>query len=155
MLRDAGAAARAPGHDVVPLVQPASLVDCLQEVPDRVVVLIGHREIRVIPVHPVPKADRLLGDAFGKRQHPLLASLDEFGNAELLDVSLALEAKVLLDFDFDPKSLAVEAVLIALALTEHGLIALEEILVGSTPGVMHTHGVVRRNWTIEKRVPLR
>ena len=88
-------------------------------------------------------------------EDPLLAALDEFGDAELLDVSLALETELFLDLDLDPEPLAVETVLVALALAEHGLVALEEVLVGPAPGMMDAHGVVRRNRTIEKRVPLR
>ena len=88
VLRQAGAAARAPGHRVGAAVEPAVLVAALQEVPDGVVILIRHGVVGIIPVHPVAEAARLLGLDGGVLAHPLLAFLHEAGDAEGLDVVL-------------------------------------------------------------------
>ena len=106
--------------------------------------------IRVVPVHPVTEPDRLLRLARRKRQHALLAEADELGDPVLLDVPFRGEAQVALHVDLDPQALAVEAVLPALILAAHGVEALEDILVGPTPGVVDTHRVVGRDGTVEE-----
>src|SRR3712207_6551886 len=108
----------------------------------------------MFPVHPVTETNRLLRDSVGKGKDPLLASLYEFGDAKFLDISFAFQPELFLDFDLDPEPLAIESVLIALSLAEHGVVALEEILVRAAPGVMDTHRIVRGDRTIEKRVTI-
>ena len=105
---------------------------------------------RVVPVHPVAEPDALLRLAGGEREHPLLAQAHELGDPERLDVPLALEVEVPLDVDLDPQALAVEAVLVALVLAEHGVEALVEVLVGPAPGVVDAHRVVGRDRAVEE-----
>ena len=196
-LADARPAARAPGHRVVALGQPAASVALREEAPDEIVVLVaegevraaqvGHAQspddhldavrdrpvgslhgdgglrvgcqqvaqaaqlVRVVPVHPHAQADGLLGLPRGVGQHALLAQADELGDAEGLDVVLAGEAQVALDIDLDPQPLAVEAVLPALVVPEHGVVALIEVLVGPPPGVMDAHRVVGRDRAVQER----
>src|SRR5262249_42362843 len=69
---------------------------------------------------------------------------------EGLDVALALELQLLLDLDLDPQPLAVEAVLVALVLAEHGVEALEGVLVGAAPGVVDAHRVVGGDGAVEE-----
>ena len=107
--------------------------------------------VGVVPVHPVAEADRLLGLHRGVGQHALLAQAHELGDAEGLDVLLAGEAELALDVDLDPQALAVEAVLLALVLAEHGVVALEDVLVGAAPGVVDAHRVVGRDGAVEER----
>ena len=57
VLRDASAATRAPGHDIVPLIDPSLFMAGLQEMPDRVVVFVRHGEVGIIPIHPVAEAN--------------------------------------------------------------------------------------------------
>ncbi len=98
----------------------------------------------------------MLGDSVGELQHPLLAALDELGDAERFDVALALETELLFDLDLDPEPLAVVPILEALVFAEHGVVALEEVLVGPTPGVVDAHRVVGRDGAVEEGVaPLR
>src|SRR6266508_502241 len=111
MLRKRGTTPRAPGHDIMALVDPATLVAQLQEAPDAIVVLVGERIVGVVPVHPVAHALALLGDACGEAVYALLARVHKIGNAELFDLALGLEAQLLLDLDLDPQALAVEALL--------------------------------------------
>ena len=150
MFRDPGGAARAPGHHVVPLVDQPPLPALLQEVPDRVVVLVGHRVVGVVPIHPVAQANGLLRLDPGEPADPLLAALDELGDAERFDVPLGLETQLLFDLDLHPEPLAVEPVLVALPVAEHGVVALEEVLVGAAPGVVHAHRVVGRDRPVEE-----
>src|SRR4029079_1233655 len=93
---------------------------------------------------------RLLGHAGSERQDPLLAERDELGDPERLDVALAREAEVALDVDLDPQSLAVEAVLPALVLAEHRVVAAEDVLVGPAPGMVDAHRVVGRDRAVEE-----
>ena len=110
--------------------------------------------VRIVPVHPHAEADRLLGLLRGVGQHALLAQADELGDAVRLDVALAGEAELALDVHLDPQALAVEAVLPALVLAEHGVEALEEVLVGPAPGVVDAHRVVGRDGPIDERPAL-
>src|SRR5262245_57941332 len=90
LLADAGAAAAAPGHGVVGLVNQAAFVAFLEKGPDRVVVSLGHREIRfalvgrprpilvgTVPIHPVAQADRLIGLNAGVLVDAIFAALYE------------------------------------------------------------------------------
>src|SRR4051812_18074387 len=109
MLGDPGAASRAPRHRVPPVVDIALLMAALQELPDSVVVLVRHREIGVVPIHPVAEPSGLTGLDGRVLQNPLLAFLDERIDAISLDIPLRLEPQLLLDLDLDPQPLAVEA----------------------------------------------
>ena len=106
--------------------------------------------VRIVPVHPHPEPDRLLGLARRVGQDALLAQRHELGDAVGLDVALARESQVALDVDLHPETLAVEPVLPALGLAEHGVVALEDVLVGPAPGVVDAHRVVRRDRTVEE-----
>ncbi|GBD17214.1 hypothetical protein HRbin26_02132 [bacterium HR26] len=153
-LREAGGAAGAPRHHVVAVVDPPILVAHLEEMPDHVVVLVGEGVVRVVPVHEVAEPFGLLGLDSGVLEHPLLALLDEAVDAVSLDVLLRREAQLLLDLDLHPQPLAVEAVLVALAIAEHGVEALVEVFVGAAPGVVHAHRVVGRDRAVEERPAL-
>ncbi len=151
MFGDAGAAPRAPGHGIVPLIDPATIVTLFQEVPDGVVVLVGHGEVRVVPIHPVAKPDRLFGDPAGVLPDPLLAAIDELGDAIGFDIALRFQSQLFFDFDLHPEALAVEPVLIALFLAEHCLEPLKEILVCAAPSVVHAHGIIGGDRTVDER----
>ena len=84
-------------------------------------------------MHPIAEADGLLGLDAGVLVDALLATLDELGNPVGLDVALALEAKLALDFHLDPETLAVEAVLVPLIETAHGPVPLVGVFVGPAP----------------------
>src|SRR4030067_3822823 len=75
----------------------------------RVDVLVGHRVVGVVPIHPVAQANGLLRLDAGEPADPLLAALDEPGDAERFDVPLGLEAQFLLDLDLHPQPPAAEA----------------------------------------------
>ena len=122
--------------------------------PDGVVVLIRHRVVRVVPVHPVAEPDRLLCLDIRESPHTLLAQVDEFADAVLLDVGLGGHAEVFFDVDLNPQSLPVEAVLITLLEALHGLVALEQVLVRAAPGVVNAHRVVCRNRPVHEGEPL-
>ena len=152
---EAGGAARAPGHGVLAFVEPAPFVADLEEVPDGVVVLVGVGVVGVVPVHPLGEPKRLLGDLVGEALDALLARVDEAVDAVGLDVALRREAELSLHLHLDPETLAVVAVLVALAEALHRLVALEGVLVGAAPGVMHAHRVVGGDRPIDERPALR
>ena len=150
VLRQAGAATRAPRQRHVTLVQVGALEALLEEQPDRFDVVVRVREVGVVPVHPLPEARRLLGDHLRVLVDPFAARPREVLDAERLDVGLALEAERPLDLDLDPESLAVEAVLVAAALALHRMEADDGVLQRPPPRVVHAHGVVRGDRPIEE-----
>ena len=153
VLRQAGAAPGTPRHHVRSLVDPAAPVTLLEEVPDRVVILVRHRVVGVVPVHPVPEPDRLARDRVGEPPDPRLAKLHEPVDAVLLDLALRLEAQVLLHLDLDPEPLAVEPVLVPLPVALHRPVAQEEVLVRPAPSVVDAHGVVGGDGPVDEGVP--
>src|SRR5260370_14023556 len=88
--------------------------------------------------------------AHGEFENAVFAELYKFGDAEGFDIELIFEAKLLLDLDFDPQSLAVEAVLIALPVALHGFVALVNVFLDPSPGTVNAHRVIRSNRTIPK-----
>ena len=56
MLRHACATSWAPRHDILSLVEPSVFVAGLQETPDAVVVLVGLRVIRIVPIHEITES---------------------------------------------------------------------------------------------------
>src|SRR5262245_57305904 len=88
-LTEADAATRAPGHGVIAAVHQAPLMALLEEAPDRVVILLRHREVAApligrllpvlvsVPVHPVTEADRLFGLHLGELVHALFTEPHE------------------------------------------------------------------------------
>jgi hypothetical protein len=113
-----------------------------KEMPDGIIVVRGHGEIGVVPVHPESQPLGLLGLDPGEFVHPLLALVDEVADAIGLDVLLGPEAQLFFHLHLHPQALAVEAVLVAGVIALHGLVAVIQILVGAAPGVVHPHGVV-------------
>ena len=65
VLRDRGPAARAPDVRAVAHVEPAALVDGLEEPPDVLDVRVPEGVVVVVPVHPHPEPLGLLGDLLG------------------------------------------------------------------------------------------
>ena len=153
VLRERRSAAGAPLRRAVPLVQPAALVDRLQEAPDVLDVRVRERVVVVVPVHPHSEALGLVRDHLGEVSDAFLAALRKLGEAVLLDVPLGVEPKRLLDLYLDPESLTVEAVLVALVETPERLVALEHVLERSPPGVMNAHRVVRRDRPVDEAEP--
>src|SRR5918996_5285803 len=128
MLRDRGPAAGAPDGRAMAHVEPAALVDGLEEAPDVLDVRVGERVVVALPVHPHPEAGRLLRDHLGEVGDTLLAALRELGEPVLLDLVLRVEPERLLHLDLDPQALTVEAVLVALVEAPQRLEALEDVL---------------------------
>src|SRR5207302_7646177 len=119
-MADARTAARTPRHHVVTAVQPPALVARLDHAPDRVVVLVRHREVRVAPVHPLAKSNALLADDSRELQNAVFAALVELRNTVLFDVTFTGKSEFFLNFNFDPQALTIEAVLPALIKAIHG-----------------------------------
>ncbi|OQB38474.1 MAG: hypothetical protein BWY06_01984 [Candidatus Latescibacteria bacterium ADurb.Bin168] len=135
----------------MPGINEAPVMALFQEMPDGVVVLVGHRVVRVVPVHPVPQPDGLFRLSFRELDHAGLARFDKPVDAVLLDIAFGLEPEFLLDFNLNPKPLAIEPVLVAQMLPEHGVVALIGVLIRASPGVVHAHQVVRGNGTVYER----
>src|SRR5690349_16616888 len=122
----------------------------LEEPPDVLDVRVGEREVVVAPVHPLAEALRLLGHDADEPGDALPAALCELREPVGLDVALRVEPELLLDLDLDPEALAVEAVLVALVEAAQRLVALEDVLQRTAPGVVDAHRVVRRDRAVEE-----
>src|SRR5439155_24145126 len=68
-----------------------------------------------------------------------------------LDLRLRVETKLALDADFDPESLAVEAVLVALLIAVHRLVTLEDVLQRPAPGRVNPERLVRGDRPVGER----
>ena len=133
VLRQRRAAARAPLRRAVAHVQPAALLDDLQELPDVLDVRVAEREVVAAPVHPLSEALRPAGERLGRPDDDLAAAACELLEAELLALPLRVEPEFALDPYLDPEPLAVEAVLVALVEAAERLVALEDVLQRATP----------------------
>ena len=153
VLGERGPAARAPLRGAVPLVQPAALVDGLEEAPDVLDVRVAERVVVVVPVHPLAEAAALVGHDLAVVRDALDALAGELGEAVLLDLVLRREAEGLLHLDLDPEPLGVEAVLVALVEALHRLVALEDVLQRPPVAVVDAGGVVGRDRAVHEREP--
>ena len=154
VLRERRAAARAPLGRAVAEVEPAALVDELEEPPDVLDVRIAEREVVTSPVHPLTEADRPVGQrSRGPRDH-ISTSPRELGEPVLLDLALRVEAELALDPDLDPEPLAVEPVLVALVVAAERLVALKDVLQRPPPcGMDPEHHPVRRRGAVHEAEP--
>lgn len=110
----------------------------------------GSQKARVIPVHPVTKTLRLFRLASRKPEDSAFAFVDEVINPVLMDGRLRSQAQLLFDFDLDPQTLAIEAILVALVMPGHCEEALVRILIRAAPCMMNAHWVIRRDGSIEE-----
>ncbi len=91
VLRERRAAARAPLRRAMAHVQPAAVVDVLEEAPDVLDVRVAEGEVGVLPVHPHPEPLRLLGLDAGKVRDELAAASGELADSVLLDLALRVQ----------------------------------------------------------------
>ena len=57
----------------------------------------------------------------------------------------------LFHFHLDPETLAIETVLVAHLFAQHAVVAVEDVLEGTSPGMMHAHGIIGRDRAVQKR----
>ena len=153
VLRERGAAARAPLRRAMALEEPLARAALLQEAPDVLDVGVREGEVVVAPVHPLAEALRLFRHHADVARDPLLAALRELGDPVVLDLALRVEAELLLDLDLDPEALAVEAVLVALVVALGRVVALEDVLQRAAPGVVDAHRVVGGDRAVDEAEP--
>ena len=89
----------------------------------------------------------------GEAEDPLPARAREGLEPHRLDGALVGQAQRALHLHLDPQALAVEPVLVALVEPAHGLVALDDVLVGAAARVMDAHGVVGGDRPVEEREP--
>src|SRR5687767_5593333 len=117
-------------------------------------VVVAVRVIGVVPVHPLAEPDGLFGDRCSAAVYARAARTRELVDAVRFDVALAVQVELALHLHLDPQPLAVEPVLPALVESLHRLVALVEILVGASPGVMDAHRLdVRRDRAVDEGIP--
>jgi hypothetical protein len=153
VLGERGATAGTPLGRPVPDVEPAAVVDDLQEPPDVLDVRIAEGEVVVAPVHPLAESLRAADQVGGGADDDVAAAPRELLEPELLDLALGVEPELALDADLDPEPLAVEAVLVALVEALQGLVALEGVLERAAPCRVDGEGLVRRHRAVEERPP--
>ena len=108
------------------------------------------QHLGIIPIAPIAQPDRLLRLPRGIRQHALLARAHKLLNPEFANLALRLQPQALLDFDLYPQSLAIESVLVAQRTPAHRVVALVHVLERAAPRVMHAHGIICGDRSIEK-----
>ncbi len=145
VLRERRSTPGAPLRRAMALVEPASLVDGLEETPDVLDVRVAECVVVVVPVHPLAEAAALLGHHLAVMGDALAALARELGEAVLLDLALRPEAERLLDLDLDPEPLGVETVLVALVEPAERLVALEDVFQRPAVTVMDAGRVVGRD----------
>ncbi len=150
VLGDRGPAARAPLGRAVGRVQPAALVDDLEEAPDVLDVRVREREVVGAPVHPLAEPLRAARELLGRPDDLLAAAAGELGEPVGLDLALRVEPELALDADLDPEALAVEAVLVALVEAAHRAVALEDVLEGAAPGGVDGEDLVGRHRAVDE-----
>ncbi len=150
VLRERGAAARAPLGRAVAHVEPAVLVHALQHPPDVLDVRVAEREVVVAPVHPLAEADRPSREVGRRLDDDVAAAARELGEPVLLDLALRVQAQLTLDADLDPEALAVEAVLVALMVAAQRLVALEDVLQRAPPRRVDAGASVRRHRPVDE-----
>ena len=153
MLRDGRATAWAPLRRAMALVEAALLVHELEEAPDVLDVRVREREVVVSPVHPLPEPLAAAGQLRRRPDHLLPATARELGQAVLLDLRLRVEPELALDAHLDPEPLAVEAVLVPLLESPHGLVALKDVLERPAPRRVHGERLVRRDGPVDEAEP--
>ena len=107
--------------------------------------------IRVVPVHPHAETFGLFGDDVREPVHPLFAKLHEVTDSVRFDIQLGLETQLFFDLDFDPQSLAVEAVLEPLFVALHIAESQEQVFITPAPGVVDAHRVVCGDGAVYER----
>src|SRR5437868_5663649 len=152
VLREGGAAARTPFRRAMADVEPAALVDDLEEAPDVLDVRVAEGEVVLAPVHPLAEPLRAARQLRRRAHHHVAAAPRELLEPELLDLALRVEPERALDADLDPEALAVEAVLVALVEAAERLVALEDVLERPPPrGVNAERHSVRRDGPVDER----
>src|SRR5262249_27048435 len=124
VLRQRRPAAGAPLGRAVSHVEPAALVDDLEEPPDVLDVRVAEREVVVVPVQPLTEPDRAARQLACRPGDDLTALRREALEPVLLDLPLRVQPELALDADLDPEALAVPAVLVALIEPAQRLVAL-------------------------------
>ena len=104
----------------------------------------------IIPIHPIAKSLRLFSLSSREPEDSSFAFVNEVVDAEFMNRSLRPEPQLLFNFDLDPQSLAVKTILVSLIMAGHGEEALIRIFVRASPGVVHSHRVIRRDGPVEK-----
>ena len=153
MLRDRGPAAGAPLRRAVALEEPALLVHVLEEAPDVLDVRVAEGVVVVPPVHPLAQPDRAARQLACEVDDLLAALLGELREPVRLDVALGVEAELALHADFDPETLAVEAILVALVEPAERLVALEDVLQRPAPRGVDGELLVRGHRAVDEAEP--
>ena len=104
----------------------------------------------IIPIHPIAKSLRLFRLASCKPEDSSLAFVDEVVDAVFMDGGLCAKSQLLFNFNFDPKSLAIEAVLVSLIMAGHCEETLIGIFVRAAPGMVNAHWVIGSDGPVEK-----
>ena len=139
-----GAAARAVGHDLVPLVEAALVPELAQRPPDRLDVVVLERDVGVVEVdpeadplgQPVPLLDVL--------EHRGAAALVELGDPVLLDLLLGGDTQLFFDLELDRQAVAVPAGLARHPVAAHRPVARVDVLEDSGEDVVGAGTAVRR-----------
>src|SRR5512141_846065 len=152
MTRQRGAAASAVRKNLVPAIKQILVVQRLERPPHTLYVVVRVRDVRIAVVEPVTDALAQLFPVGAVFPDTFAAKLVELLDADLFDLLLAGDAKLLLYFDLDGKAVSVPACLARNVKSAHRTMAAEQILDRPREDVMNSRASVRRRRPFEEHV---
>ncbi len=151
--RQGGPAARAVRRHAVALVEQAFVPQLPDEPPDRLDVVVAQRPVGILGVDPHRGTLGEAGEVLDVALHGFAAPLVECLDPVSLDVALAAESELLLDFDLDGEAVAVPAALPRDVEPLHGLEAREQVLEDAGPDVVEAGPPVGGGWPLVEHPP--
>ncbi len=148
--RQRGPAARAIRQDLVAAVQQLLVVQLPQQPPHRLDVVARVGDVGVLVVEPVGDAVRQRFPVAFVREHAFAAQRVELRHAVRLDLRLAGDVQLLLDFDFDGQAVRVPPRDAGDALPQHGVVAADQVFDRAREDVMDAGAAVGRRRPFEK-----
>ncbi len=149
---EGGSAARAVGHDLVTLVDQATIPELLENPPQGLDIIIGQGAIRGGQIDPIPHALCELLPVIHIVEDALAAEPVEFSDAIVLDSLLAGEAQFFLHFELDRETVGVPAALARHVVAAHGPVARKDVLEGPRQDVVDSGAAVRRGRPLIKHI---
>jgi hypothetical protein len=84
-----------------------------------------------------------------KAKRPLFATSDKLGHPERFYVAFRFEPKLLLNFNFNPKALTIETILVSKLQAFHRIETLKQVFVRAAPCMVDAHWVVGCDWAVQ------
>ncbi len=131
------AAARAVGHHFIALIKQALIPEILQNPPQRLDIVVGIGDIRLVKVNPIAHPVGKLLPFLDQLESRFAAQFVETVDAIRLDLAFIGKAKLFLHADLDRQTVRIPPAAPHNVITLHQLIAREDILESACQGMVH------------------